>query len=228
MTWTQTATGRKLSLTDPDPAQVDFAGDVAPALAKLARFNGHTIGYPAYSVAQHCVLGAEGLEEDTRHLLDEPYSAPSSRRMAALFLLHDAHEAYMGDICTPVVAALDHIRWPDGPPKTSTSGLVGQLVKDLKHRLDVAIHAAAGIKMPNEAESKIIRHWDARMMRAERLAFMANAPESWGENDKVEPAPVDFGDYDPRTTGGWDTRIGDCVEAAREWMWAFEQYVRGG
>lgn len=217
--WTQTTTGRKLDLLRPDPTQIDFANDVAPALGKLARFNGHTVGYPAYSVAQHCVMGAEGLWAAGEGKMHEGGRV----RMAALFLLHDCHEFAIGDITTPVVAALDAIRWPDGPPAGASTGLVGQLVKDLKHRLDVAIYQAAGVAMPTEAEAKAIKHWDARMMRAERLAFMAESPEPWPGNDDVEPCRIDV-DFNEDTglNEAWDQDT-----AAREWLWAFQQYVVG-
>lgn len=220
MTWMQTIKGRRFSLVDPDPRQVDFE-EVAEALGKLARFNGHTVGYPGYSVAQHCVLGAEGLCEE-HALSPTPIGHErTSRRLAALFLLHDAHEAYTGDITTPVVAALDHIRWPDGP--RGNSGFVKQLVDELKLGLDLAIYEAAGIDPPSHTERAIIKNWDARMMAAERLAFMAGEPEPW-PGMSVEPAPVDWGGEEHN--GKWNLRIWSCETAAREWLWAFDQYVR--
>jgi hypothetical protein len=205
----QTIKGRRFSLVDPDPADVDFE-EVAEALGKLARFNGHTIGYPAYSVAQHCVMGADGLLDEC---VVAEHIAPYCQRMAALFLLHDAHEAYMGDITTPVVYALDHIRWPDGPP--GNNGLVKQLVADLKHRLDVAIHAAAGVDMPTDAERTVIKHWDQRMLMAERNAFMGGTPGPWDR--EVKPAPMDLGDFGVP----WEPDVADLA-----WRLAFYRYVR--
>jgi hypothetical protein len=202
----QTLSGRKFSLTDPDPAAVDFTTDVAPALAKIARFCGHTKGL--YSVAQHCVVGADALyvEHGGNTLL-----APTTpRRLAALFLLHDAHEAYMGDVTTPVVAALDHIRCP-----YSTHGFIKQVVNDLKHRLDLAIHQAAGVDLPTADESRIIKDWDARMMIAERNALMSKPPEDWWSGE-VEPAPAAWG----RVLKAW---WADGAEYA--WLDAFEEYV---
>lgn len=221
MTWMQTIKGQRFSMVNPDPSQVDFE-EVAESLGKLARFNGHTAGYPGYSVAQHCVLGAEGVEGWTTgeaHAEQWPgqEAIEYGRRYAALFLLHDAHEAYTGDITTPVVQALDHIRWPDGPP--GNSGLVKQLVDELKLGLDLAIYEAAGIDPPSHTERAIIKNWDARMMAAERLAFMAGEPEPW-PGMSVEPAPVDW------SNGCIHADLWHPETAAREWLWAFEQYVR--
>jgi hypothetical protein len=202
MTWIQTISGRKFSLTDPDPAAVDFNEDVAPALAKIARFCGHTRGL--YSVAQHCVVGADVLAHDMK------FSLLLSRRLAALFLLHDAHEAYMGDLTTPVVAALDHIRCPYSP-----HGFFKQVVNDLKHRLDAAIHQAAGVDLPTADESRIIKTWDTRMMIAERNALMRAPPEEWGASVEVEPAPVNKSALWP-----WEEEDSACA-----WLDAFNEYV---
>lgn len=81
--WIQTASGRAFSLTAPDPADVDL-GDIAAALSKIARFNGHT--RRPYSVAQHCCFVASIVPEE----------------FALHALLHDAAEAYVGDIVTPL------------------------------------------------------------------------------------------------------------------------------
>jgi 5'-deoxynucleotidase YfbR-like HD superfamily hydrolase len=81
--WIQTASGRAFSLTEPAPADVDLQ-DIASALSKIARFGGHT--RRPYSVAQHCCLVAS--------------IVPAEFRLHAL--LHDAAEAYVGDIVTPL------------------------------------------------------------------------------------------------------------------------------
>jgi 5'-deoxynucleotidase YfbR-like HD superfamily hydrolase len=69
---------------------IDLFGDVAEGLARICRFGGHVPGNP-YSVAQHCVIGADAAMEETR-----------DANIAAYFLLHDAHEFVFGDMTTPV------------------------------------------------------------------------------------------------------------------------------
>jgi hypothetical protein len=195
MAWLQTLSGKAFDLSNPDPAMVDFEADVAPALAKLARFTGHTLGDMAYSVAQHCVLGAESI-----------LAATGSERLAALFLLHDAHEAYIGDIPTPAVEALGEM-FQDG---------IGPEVALLKWQIDHAIFEAAGVPMPTEAEAAIIKRHDTAMMNAERAVLKLPPPRSWGaEIDAVPAADVDLGDLEP-----WEPWA-----AEERWMWAFERFV---
>lgn len=87
----QTFSGREFSVLDPDPAAVHL-DDIAHALAHLCRYNGHCSQF--YSVAEHSAWGA-------LHL-----AAGYGKAVQRAFLLHDAAEAYLGDICTPVKAAL--------------------------------------------------------------------------------------------------------------------------
>ena len=47
--------GRRLDLLDPSPLDVEI-DDIAHGLARVARWNGQTIGAHAFSVAQHTLL----------------------------------------------------------------------------------------------------------------------------------------------------------------------------
>ena len=80
--WIQTFTGRKFWPLDPRPEDIDVR-DIAHALAHLCRFTGHSKTF--YSVAQHCVIASE--------IVSPEAALPA--------LLHDAAEAYMGDIARP-------------------------------------------------------------------------------------------------------------------------------
>jgi hypothetical protein len=82
-----TASGRHFDLLDPTPDQVCIE-DIAAALSKLCRFTGHTSDF--YSVGQHCL-----------HVMT---LVPEHLRLEAL--LHDADEAYTGDVSTPTKLAL--------------------------------------------------------------------------------------------------------------------------
>lgn len=174
--WLQTASGRAFNLVDPDASAIDFRADIAEALARTPRFTGHVAAGP-YSVAQHCVLGADLLFAET--------ARPD---LAAAFLLHDAHEAYLGDIATPIVAALNAVQ----AERSRTAGTMSPAValRILKARLDAVIFPAAGIAWPLPSETgQVIKMWDMRMLITERNHLLSAPPRPWGL-DHVEPLPI--------------------------------------
>ena len=83
MNWILTHTGKHFYLLEPDADMID-PRDISHALAHLCRFNGHTREF--YSVAQHSCIVAE--------------LVPEEHKLAAL--LHDAPEAYLGDMTRPL------------------------------------------------------------------------------------------------------------------------------
>jgi len=83
VTYIITISGIKFDLLNPTPEQIKLI-DIAHSLSMTNRFNGHT-QFP-YSVAQHSLAVAE--------MVDAPYKLGA--------LLHDAGEAYIGDIITPI------------------------------------------------------------------------------------------------------------------------------
>lgn len=85
-----TASGRKFYLGRPDRSMV-YLYDIATHLAKLCRFTGASVEH--YSVAQHSVY----VSRMCAHL-------PLQHRRWAL--LHDAAEAYIGDVSNPLKSIL--------------------------------------------------------------------------------------------------------------------------
>lgn len=83
MTWMLTHSARKMDLAAPAGYAV-HTSDISHALGNLCRFGGHTRRF--YSVAQHSVLVATLL--------------PDELKLAGL--LHDAAEAYLGDVIQPL------------------------------------------------------------------------------------------------------------------------------
>ena len=94
--WQRMLSGRRLDLLDPSPLDVEIE-DIAHGLARVARWNGQTIGPNIFSVAQHSVL-----VEEIAFAIDP--SLPNRWRMAVL--LHDAPEYVVGDIISPFKAVL--------------------------------------------------------------------------------------------------------------------------
>lgn len=84
----KTYTGRYVDVVNTDPSTLDVA-DVAWGLGRIIRFNSQ-ISHD-YTVAHHCLTMS--------HLVPEEYALEA--------LLHDAAEAYIGDIIWPVKAVLD-------------------------------------------------------------------------------------------------------------------------
>jgi len=94
--WQRMLSGRRLDLLDPTPMDVEVE-DIAHGLAFVARWNGQTHGDYAYSVAEHSLL------VETLFSRLEPNIAPKWQLAA---LLHDAPEYVIGDMISPVKAAV--------------------------------------------------------------------------------------------------------------------------
>lgn len=94
--WQRMLSGRRLDLLDPSPSDIEIE-DIAHGLARVARWNGQTIGPHAFSVAQHVVV-----VEDIAWALNPHW--PNQWRLAAL--LHDAPEYVIGDLISPFKTAI--------------------------------------------------------------------------------------------------------------------------
>ncbi|MEM6340645.1 MAG: HD domain-containing protein, partial [Pseudomonadota bacterium] len=94
--WQRMLSGRRLDLLDPTPVDIEIE-DIAHGLAFVARWNGQTKGEYAYSVAEHSLL----VENLFNRIVSD---AAAKWRLAAL--LHDAPEYVIGDMISPVKAAV--------------------------------------------------------------------------------------------------------------------------
>lgn len=203
--WMQTASGRAMDLLFPTPEMVDFEIDVPEHLARTGRFAG-AVRDGIYSVAQHCVLGADYIHAET-----------GRADLAAAFLLHDAHEAYIGDIITLVTQALatyvdqtgDRMRLVDLPD-------MREQIRALKQRLDRAIHAAASIPWPlPELTQKFVKSIDLRMLHTERDQLLGAVPMPWhAAVESAAPIPL-----------RGKIKVWPWPQAADEYRVRFERYV---
>lgn len=127
--WQRMLSGRRLDLLDPSPLDVEIT-DIAHGLARVARWNGQTIGDHAFSVAQHAIL-VEAI------FAARSVGARKEWRLAAL--LHDAPEYVIGDLISPFKAAL------------------GLDYKAFEHRLQAAIHRRFGLPetLPQPVQDEI-------------------------------------------------------------------------
>lgn len=150
MAWMQTIDGNKVSLTEPRKEDIVFS-EVAHALSHLCRYAGHTKVF--YSVAQHCCLVAS--------------LVPLELRLYGL--LHDAHEAYIGDITTPVKEAL--------------GSAADMALRTIESKLQKAIHEAAGLVWPpHPTVLGVVKYADLVALQTERRDLLAPPPQSWGRD----------------------------------------------
>jgi len=102
-------------LLNPVPERIDIR-EVAYHLARINRF----VGASEISVAQHCVEGAEYILERWTDIATRSHGRGASTTAALLregtayaFLLHDAHEAIVGDVSSPAKRAMHAIQRAD-------------------------------------------------------------------------------------------------------------------
>lgn len=136
--WVQTHTGRRFDLLDVEDNEIEIY-DIAHALGNLCRFNGHTAGF--YSVAEHSVVVS--------------LRVPPEDQLQAL--LHDATEAYLGDVTEPLKRLLPEYR-------------------TLESRLWAHIARTYGVRPELTAN---VRQADKDMLQLEAWCLMPNPPEPW-------------------------------------------------
>ena len=169
--WQRMLSGRRLDLLDPSPMDIEVE-DIAHGLSFVARWNGQTHGDYAYSVAEHSLL----VEEIYTRIAPK---APAKWRLAAL--LHDAPEYVIGDMISPVKAA------------------VGPNYGEMEIRLASAIHARFGlpVAIPDTVKKQI--------KRADRVSAWLEATRIAGFTE-AEAAKY-FREPPPRLIEGLDVRL---------------------
>jgi uncharacterized protein len=147
--WQRMLSGRRLDLLDPSPLDIEIE-DIAHGLARVARWNGQTLGEHPYSVAEHSLL----VERLVGRLKPK---ATAAERLAAL--LHDAPEYVIGDMISPFKAAL---------------GLDYRAFED---RLARAVRTRFGLPAPDEALTRLVKRADraSAYLEATQLAGFSEA-----------------------------------------------------
>ncbi|EEA94225.1 YfbR-like 5'-deoxynucleotidase [Pseudovibrio sp. JE062] len=166
--WQRMLSGRRLNLLDPSPLDVELS-DIAHGLARVARWNGQTIGDHAFSVAQHCVV-VEEIALMLKPDLDIQW------RMA--ILLHDAPEYVIGDMISPF------------------KNVMGGTYKAVEERLHHAIHRAFDLPADLPASiAKLAKKADiiSAYLEAIHLAGFSKeeADKIFGKPAKVSAAQLD-------------------------------------
>jgi 5'-deoxynucleotidase YfbR-like HD superfamily hydrolase len=187
--WQRMLSGRRLDLLDPTPMDVEIE-DIAHGLAFVARWNGQTKGDYAYSVAEHSLL----VEEIFGRLYPK---APVKWRLAAL--LHDAPEYVIGDMISPVKAA------------------VGSGYGELDARLTAAIHIRFGLpaQLPVAVKKQI--------KRADKISAWLEATQIAGFS--VAEANKFFGRIDTNMAETLQIRLRPPVEVRADYTARHHQLI---
>lgn len=143
-----TMTGLYFDFIDPQPDMIDVR-DIAWGLSNSCRFGGQCLEF--YSVAQHSVIVSE--------------MVPPEDAFAGL--MHDAAEAYIGDMVGPLKQLC-----PD--------------FKAIEKRVEAAIAAKFGLPDPLPPT---IKHADLRALRTEQRDLTSGAGANWNGLDDYAPLP---------------------------------------
>jgi len=187
--WQRMLSGRRLNLLDPSPLDVEL-DDIAHGLARVARWNGQTLGPHIFSVAQHSLL----VEAIANHL--DP-DMTRERRLAVL--LHDAPEYVIGDIISPFKA------------------VIGDAYKAIEAGLLGAIHLHFGLPaQPAAVLKRFIKQADrqAAFLEATHLAGFSRE-EALKYFGRPEPLPrTALALLEPWPVSQAEERYRDAVNAA--------------
>jgi len=151
----KTRHGAYFDFEDPE-GSVILLGDIAHALGHLCRFTGHTQQF--YSVAEHSVHAS--------------YLVPLEDALAAL--MHDAAEAYVGDVSRPLKSLLPGFR-------------------EIEHRVERAVLARFSIPQPLPPS---VKRADMMLLRVEQV-FAMDCADQWPDLEGVPMPDVELQFWPP-------------------------------
>lgn len=137
--WIQTRSGKQFFPLDVRPEDICIE-DIAAGLSKICRYGGQCLAF--YSVAEHSIHVSR--------------TVPAQLAMAAL--LHDAAEAYVGDMVRPLKIMIPDFR---------------RIEKDVQRAIDQRF----GI----DFDPSNMRYYDDQMLHTEMLVMMKDPPAPWVE-----------------------------------------------
>lgn len=162
--WQRMLSGRRLDLLDPCPEDVEIA-DIAQGLARVARWNGQTIGEHAFSVAQHSLV----VEQILATMI--PGCDKSWRLMA---LLHDAPEYVIGDLISPFKSAIGF----------DYKTFERRLLQAIHRRFDLPAETPADVARGIKSADRIAAYFEATVLAG---FARAEADQFFGPIDFVPP-----------------------------------------
>lgn len=143
----------RLHLTGLDWNEVALS-DISHALPMLCRYTGQCRRF--YSIAEHSLLVAQMVPD----------------RLKIHALLHDAHEAYIGDISRPVKV------------------VIGEAIQKLEDALAAEVLKAFGLPTLREEDARLVRLADNTALLIEAKAlFGENIVAEWNCGETIDPVP---------------------------------------
>jgi 5'-deoxynucleotidase YfbR-like HD superfamily hydrolase len=148
--WMQTYSGGQFFYDEAGQSSITLI-DIARSLSRINRFYGHSRA--PISVAEHSVLVMETVQHEG-----------GSERQQLYGLLHDAHEAYTGDVSKPF--------------KQFLLARYNIDIRSYEQTIQRRIYAALGIPQPEPSEMALVERADLYALTAERRLFMVG-PHEW-------------------------------------------------
>jgi len=177
-TWIETRSGRRFDVTNPRVEDVHIE-DIALALAQTCRFGGHALRW--ISVGWHSVV-----------VHDVTVMLRGNREARLVALLHDAAEAYVGDMPRPLKVA-----FPD--------------FVAAEQKVQEVIHETFGLR-PSQELLQLVKKVDNQTLLEEARVYMATAGREWGLCNEGLKVPQDV--FVPACPG-------DFHEVARQFLVRF-------
>lgn len=197
MTFFETFSGRRFDLLHPTPESV-YLPDIAHSLARQNRFIGHTSH--GYSVAEHSLW--------VWHVVAAYFPEDYASQLYAQ--IHDAKEAYMGDILGPLKATYYAV--------LTEERAEGDPLGWIADGIDRVVLQHFGLPEPTELQRAIVKSADLRMRATERRcpALMphtndANWPHEVVPYTELLDGTSSLKPRDMLPAGVWDGELPDAV-----------------
>lgn len=168
--WSQSYSGERYWSLDPLPEEVHLV-DIVQGLVNAARYRGQTKFF--YPVLTHCVLVSRAVEQ---RALEKGWSFQASKDAAFEGLLHDASEAFLGDVARP----LKRMR-------------TMREYRNVEAKWEHAINNAFNIQ-PTKQTTKLVKEVDTRIVLDEIWVLMKD-PTMWersGRYPGLEPLGIEI------------------------------------
>jgi uncharacterized protein len=156
MTWITTATGTEVSLQHPQPGTINLR-TIAHHLSLINRFTGATCR--PYSVAEHSLLVCKIAEIEFQLDVHGLFAA----------LMHDAHEAFVNDLATPVKDEM-------GAPWHT-----------LESRFTRVIRNSFALNVASTTHAKAIKQADLIALATERAQLLPASATPWPVLAGIQP-----------------------------------------